>query len=137
MAELQRFIPGDEVRIDVHFQHAANIGSIEVAFAHETAGGGVEFYELQRANPDVYRRKPGNLTTRHVAKMQGVITSEHFPGIYRCVSLAAVTAAGSRLAFSRLPNLTFEVLPEPGGKPELLNDTRFAEPDHEGGANFW
>jgi hypothetical protein len=124
-------MPGDEIQLEISFQHTANIDRVEAVFAQENvADSQVLFSESRNDNPDVHRRSPGDLTTRHLAKLRGDIEdeNEHFPGIYRCVSLDVFTYGGARLAFSRLPDLTFEVLPEPVQAPELQENPKFVEP---------
>lgn len=131
MPKVHQFMAGDEILLEISFQHTANIERVEAVFAQENAADSqVEFYESRYDdNPDVYRRSPGDLTTRHLAKLRGDITNEHFPGTYRCVSLGVVTSGEARLAFSRLPDLTFEVLPEPVQAPALQENPKFVEPD--------
>ncbi len=132
MPKVHQFMTGDEIQLEISFQHTANIERVEAVFAQENAADGqVEFYESRYDNPDVHRRSPGDLTTRHLAMLQGDITNKHFPGTYRCVSLDVVTSGGARLAFSRLPDLTFEVLPEPVQAPALQGNPKFEEQDRQ------
>ena len=130
MPKVHQFMPGDEIQLEISFQHTANIERVEAVFAQENAADGqVSFSEARYDHPDVHRRSPGDLTTRHLAKLRGDIENEHFPGTYRCVSLGVVTSGEARLAFSRLPDLTFEVLPEPVQAPVLQENPKFVEPD--------
>ncbi len=130
MPKVHQFMAGDEILLEISFQHTANIDRVEAVFAQENAADSPVLFSESRHDDPGHRRSPGDLTTRHLAELYGDIEdeNEHFPGIYRCVSLDVVTSGGARLAFSRLPDLTFEVLPEPVQAPELQENPKFVEP---------
>lgn len=122
MEEERAFMPGDAVVLEVDFIHPANIAKVEMVFNHENVGESgrskMEFRQISISTP-------GSSSGRHVATLQGLVTEEHSPGLYRCMSLVAVTAGGYRRAFPGLPDGFFEVAPEPTNAPELL-DFRYA-----------
>ena len=138
MEEERVFMPGDAVVIEVDFRHPANIAEVEMIFNHESVDESVrsrmEFRQVGIATPG--EAPPGTPdTTRHVARLQGLVTGEHSPGLYRCMSLVVVTAGGNRRAFPELPDGFFEVAPEPTNAPELL-DFRYADPDFQVGGDW-
>lgn len=105
----------------MRFKHRANIARVAATFSNEAEGGrdSVNFYELIPDDRPVHLADKDALTTESEAALYARITNEHRPGVYRCVILTGVTAGDEEIGFSRLPDLEFEVVPEPQDAPQL------------------
>lgn len=115
--ESRRFLPGDEIRIEVELEHRANIEDVELILVNGQNGGAELSLRSDLTVPDRIEERPDGTMVSSFA-LSRVVPPEAPSGLYDATVLRCRTASGlwtwkvGRRRLGALGGLSLEVVDE-------------------------